>query len=81
MSAAKRRVKRKIALLVRMYASHHFCQLRWRRDDSERQATASRTLAAMQALGRGRAFAKGTHIPAVCVAMNAARVPRWEVWL
>jgi hypothetical protein len=45
-------VKRKIAMLVRMDASHHWCQMRWGRPNSRRDAKARRILVGMQALGR-----------------------------
>lgn len=70
MSAAKRRVKRQIARLVRMDASHHFAQFRWQRPNLERQATAARILASMQALGRSLPRA---YVDRAVEAINAAR--------
>lgn len=70
MSAAKRRVKRQIARLVRMDASHHFAQFRWQRPNSERQATAARILASMQALGHSL---RRAYVARAVEAINAQR--------
>lgn len=51
MSSSKRRVKRKIAMIVKMDVTHHLCQFRWARTNSEREATAHRVFVAMRALG------------------------------
>lgn len=51
MSSAKRRVKRRVARMVKMDVSHHLAQFRWHRCDSERQARAQRILVMMRALG------------------------------
>lgn len=74
MSARKRREKRKIALLVRMDASHHNCQVRFDRTDSERQGRAARTQSAMRAVGVGRFMQrKESRVNAAIEAINAQR--------
>jgi hypothetical protein len=75
-SAAKRRVKRKIAMLVRMDATHQLCQRRWRRPESERQAIAGRIQAAMIAAGKGlgRPEGIGRGIKAILAARIARKV-------
>lgn len=85
MSAAKRRVKRKIAMLVRMDMTHYLCHLSYRpsmgrrsnwyakhvRSPGERAATGKRILANMEVLCT-KLFRQG-HFAKVVDSIYAAR--------
>jgi hypothetical protein len=74
MSAAKRRVKRKIAMLVRMDATHSLCYVRRGRSWTARAQTGEHFIGGILALRRSKWGQ--AHKTAVVAAITQARLRR-----